>query len=594
MKFYRLVSVLMIVALLALSPGAALVSAQEPDGTPTSEVAPAEEPTQEATVTPTEGAALVATEVVTPTEEATVEPTEEATVEPTEEATVEPTEEATVEPTEEATVEPTEEVTPTEEATVEPTVAPAEGGIEAQAYSGSWTSTIAVQNMGSNPAQVAIAWYKNGASSTCYETTDATDLAPGASRYYPAPSSGTCGTSWMGSAVVSGSEPLGAVAENVGSLGQLLSEYSGSSEPSTEDIIIPQTNNTVWDPLIGISNAGNDTANVVITLLNRDGTTFTTANRTIPAQSAIQVRVKTDITSSSWQGSIKISQTGTAQPLYAVNKAERSISGRPYPVSVAYEGWKISDARDTFLVPTVLKQMKSGSTTIPNGQNATIGVVNPSASTAISATIKFLDRDGNEVVAARQVLDLPASATQYVTTRDTTGLPSGFNGSARIEATGPVIALGQPWVAATTATGYTAWAFFTPVDPDAGVTATYIPSVHKQSSGGSRSGNGWCTSIIAVNLDQAVTSTVRIDIYSDATGLSVFNQQVEIAPSGKTNWYTLQSAYDASLGTNFKGGAKITVLSGGLITALGQQTGKTYGTSSSSSDSYGFFNASHP
>ena len=544
------------------------------DPSPTEEVAPAVEPTVEATAEPssevTEEATIVATEVVTPTEEATVEPTVEATVEPTE------------------TVTPTETVAPT----VEPTATPEEGGIKAQAYSGSWTSTIAVQNMGSSAAQVAIAWYKNGAASTCYDTTDTTDLAPGASRYYAAPSGGTCGTSWMGSAVVSGNEPLAAVAENVGSVGQLLSEYSGGSAPSTEDIIIPQTNNTAWDPLIGVSNAGSDTAHVVITLLNRDGTTFTTTNRTIPAQSAIQVRVKTDITSAAWQGSVKISQTGTPQPLYAVNKAERSISGRPYPVSIAYEGWKVSDAKTAFLVPTVLKSMASA--TIPDGQNSTIGVVNPSASSAISVTIKFLDRNGNEVVAARQVLNLAANATQYVTTNGVTALPDGFNGSASVEGTGPVITLAQPWVAATTATGYTAWAVFTPVDPAAGASAVYVPSVHKQSSGGARTGNGWCTSIIAVNLDQTVSSTVRIDIYNATTGLSVFNQQVEIAPSGKTNWYTLQSGFDAALGTDFKGGAKITVLSGGLITAIGQQSGKAYGIASSSSDAFGFFNASNP
>jgi hypothetical protein len=173
-------------------------------------------------------------------------------------------------------------------------------------------------------------------------------------------------------------------------------------------------------------------------------------------------------------------------------------------------------------------------------------------------------------------------------------LPDGFNGSARIEATGPVIALGQPWVAAGTATGYTAWAVFTPVDPAAGADTVYLPSVHKQSSGGARTGNGWCTSIIAVNLDQTVTSTVRINIYNAATGLSVFSQQVAIPPKGKTNWYTLESQYDASMGSNFQGGAKITVLSGGLITALGQQTGKAYGKTSSSSDAYGFFNASKP
>jgi hypothetical protein len=72
----------------------------------------------------------------------------------------------------------------------------------------------------------------------------------------------------------------------------------------------------------------------------------------------------------------------------------------------------VSDARSTFLVPTVLKQMKSGSTTIPDGQQSTIGVVNPDATNAVSVTVKFLDRNGNEVVAARQLFNLPSNGTQ--------------------------------------------------------------------------------------------------------------------------------------------------------------------------------------
>jgi hypothetical protein len=249
-------------------------------------------PTDTPTAEPT------ATEVVEPTATEVVEPTATEVVEPTATETPVPTETPTVEPT--ATLTPTIEPTATLTPTVEPTptltptevVTPTVGGIKAQAYAGTWSSTIAVQNMGTLPAQVAIAWYKNGASSTCYDTVDTTDLAPGASRFYPAPATG-CGTSWLGSAVVSGNEPLAAVAENVGSVGQLLSEYIGGSAPSTENLIIPQSNNSVWDPLVGISNAGSDTAHVVITLLNSNGTTFTTTNRTIPPQSAIQVRVRT-------------------------------------------------------------------------------------------------------------------------------------------------------------------------------------------------------------------------------------------------------------------------------------------------------------
>jgi outer membrane biosynthesis protein TonB len=552
---------------------------------PTAAVTPTVEPTATEVVEPT------ATEVVEPTATEVVEPTATEVVEPTatETVVVEPTATETPVPSETPTVEPTATLTPTVEptATLTPTevVTPTtEGGINAQAYSGAWSSTVAVQNMGSADADINIAWYKNGASSTCYNTVDTTPLAAGASRSYAAPSSG-CGSSWVGSAVVSSNQPVAAVAENLGSLGQLLSDYLGGTAPSTEDIILPQTDNYPWDPLVGISNAGSDVAHVVLTFLNNDGTVFTTTTRTIYPQSGTQIHVRTDVTSTRWKGSIRISQTGTAQPLYAVIKSERVISGKPYPVSIAYEGWKVSDAKNNFAIPQVLKRM-SGS--LPNGQNGTIAVGNPSTTTSVNFTIKWFDGTGAEVVAARQVVsNFAPSASRFFTTRDIATLPNNFNGTAQVEATGPVIVLSMPWFAKGSVTGYTSWAVFNPVDPTTATDTVYIPSIHKQSSGGARTGTGWCTSILAANLSATQVTTINVKMYNSTTGAMAYDEDVAVAPNGKVTWYTLLSGFDADLGSNFFGGAMLTVAGGpGPIIAVAAQTGKAY----PNSDSYGFYN----
>ena len=522
---------------------------------------------------------VTSTVMVAIAQEPTVEPTEEPTVEPTEEPTVEPTEEPTVEPTEEPTVEPTEE----------PTMG-AQGDIGAQAYAGTWTTYVIVQNAGTSNADIGIDWIPNGAISPC-DTTFDTGLRPGESRRYDPSTAGTCDDNWLGSAMVaSGDAPIVAIAEHRGSLGQLLSEYSGSSEPSTEVLIIPQSNTTVWDPLFGIFNAGSSTANVTIIFLDRDGNPVGSFPDTIPPLSAVQHRAM-DLIGDGWQGSIRIEQTGTPQPLYAVNKAEREITmgGMLYPVSIAYEGWKVSDAKDNFLLPVIVKRM-SGLTGFPVGQNTTVGLINPNAG-AVDVTIRWFANDGTEYTPTT-INGLPGNGTQYLTTRDDLPqLPNQFTGYAKVGSTGgPVMVLVHTWVAIDGAVRYKSWAVHAAVDPAVATSAVYIPAFYKQSSGGVRVGAGWCTSASVVNLSETLTTTVEIEMVQANTG-TTYTRQATIPPEGKVNWYTLNASLD-SLGINFFGGAKIRVTSGpGPIIGMGVQTGGLYGDGVTvTGDAYGFYN----
>jgi hypothetical protein len=87
-------------------------------------------------------------------------------------------------------------------------------------------------------------------------------------------------------------------------------------------------------------------------------------------------------------------------------------------------------------------------------------------------------------------------------------------------------------------------------------------------------------------------------MYDSTDGSAAFTEEVDIAPNGKANWYTLNAtskyggSFDSTLGTSFFGGAKVEVVSGpGTIVVSAQQTGNAYGVgSNATSDAYGFYN----
>jgi hypothetical protein len=652
LKMKRLLITLVVISLLASST-VMVALAQTPTEQPTEQ--PAVQGTEQATEPPTEQATEQPTEQATeqPTEQATEQPTEQATEQPTEQpteqATEQPTEQATEQPTEQptevptatgtpvpptetlvpptetlvpsetptveltatltpteeitatATVTPTEEVTatvtvtPTEEITATATVTPtvgAAGGVGAQAYSGNWTSYVAVQNTGSSPADIVIDWYNNGASSSCNQTPD-TNLAPGAARRYTPPSGG-CGTSWLGSAVVAGSQPLAAVVESKGSVANLLADYTGGAQPSTEAWNFPRMNVNDYNPLmLGISNAGSSAANVLITLYDVNGVVVFTKTASIPSQSAAQFNVKNDITGgAAWNGSIKVeNDTGSNQPLYAVLKAERNSFGTQ-PVSIAFEGFKDSESATEWMAPKVSRVVKSGTTT-PAGQNATIIVTNPGASST-DVVVSFW-KSGAEVTAARQTMNLPINGSGNVNMANVTQLPSNWGGTAVVTSTNSVIVVVHTWF--NNAGYYAGWAVYKPVpNPStAGSDTAYLPSVRRQATGSTRVGEGWCTTMFATNLE-TTARTVKLQIYRGSDGALVFEQERDIAGQDRSGWNVLATTsagtptlkWDATLGSNFIGGAKFTVTTpgGGRIVALAEQTLSGRGTT----DAFAYYN----
>jgi hypothetical protein len=542
---------------------------------------PTEEPTAEPTEEPT----------VEPTEEPTAEPTEEPTAEPTEEPTAEPTEEPTAEPTEEPTEEPTAE--PTEEPTAEPTEEPtmgAQGDIGAQAYSGSWTSYVAVQSMGTTPnSPFAISWYRGGEASPC-DTTDDT-LSPGAAKLFTVP--GGCSSPFLGSAVVEASDPVAAVVTTLGSVAQLASDYVGSSTPSTGPLYLLMLSNSVYDSQIGILNAGDATANVRVSLVQLDGSTAYSETTTILAGSSVHLNPNTmypynGTPGTLWAGSVSIENIGTPQPLYAVAKAERQQGVMANPVSVAFESLTDADASNTLLAPVIIRRLSSPG--VPNGQNATVGVLNPSATATVDVTFRIFDgATGFEYTAIPATL--PPNGSAYINTRDhMADVPYSWYGSIRIEATGgTVLGQVQPWVSYSAGGNYTAWSVYNPVDPALATDTIYYPAIHKESSGGARIGSGWCTSVQVVNVHATQAATVTLNLY-DSAGTVLYTNDKSVQPGAMAYWYTLESYLDASLGTtSFFGGGRVELSSGPTNSLVGMGFGSL--SSYPNTDAYTTYNA---
>jgi LysM repeat protein len=525
---------------------------------------PTEEPTVESTVEPTEEP------TEEPTAEPTEEPTEEPTVEPTEEPTVEPTEEPTAEPTEEPTAEPTEE--PTAEPTEEPTMG-AQGGVGAQAYSGSWTSYVTVQNMGTAQASVAIDWYQNGLDTAC-DTTDGGTLQPGASKSYGVPAA--CGTTnWIGSAMVSSDEPAVAIADTLGSVGNLLSEYAGGSQPSTEPLILPMMNNVNWDPLIGVSNPNNP------------------YDMSIPPQSGRQVNVRNDITTAAWGGTIKVENNGTSEPLYAVLKAERE-QGSALPISVAFEAFReTSDARsEWFLAALSRNSTDSNAFSTTNGMNQGIIYQNPSPVNTVDVTIEFYNGDGTLRTTYNDTL--APNGVYAIGTFQVANIPASWGGTGKVTAVvqgtatpAPIFTMVQPYYRLRSRSYFTTWALYKAVPLDSGAHQVFLPAVRKGTLT-TPPGSGWRSGVYWTNLDPTNPTRVLVELV-DGSGTVCYNTTVDIAANGRGGLDSTDPTLNAYLGTNFAGAARITVEAGypDTIVATGSNGLSGY---PASSDAFGMYN----
>ncbi len=638
MKFNKFVSFLTIIGLLVISPGAALVSAQEPTGTSTTEVAPAEAPAEGATEAPTATATVAATEEVTPTEVATpteaatptevvaptevVTPTEVATpteaatptevvaptevVTPTEvvptevvtataEPTVTPTVEvtATVEPTVTPTVEPTVEVTPTE--TITPTeVAPTDesaGKIGAQAYDASQSTTVYAMNMGTGAAEIAIQYYDAAGSAV---TSDASCSG--------VPINGQCvfsgaalSSGFRGSGVIGSDQPVAAVVRIIGTSYNTLADYSGkASGEGDTSVFLPAVHRSGWRTLIGAQNMGSGTANIGITILNASGAAVASATRNnIVAGGSAYFDVWNDAEfaglGTAFSGSAVVS--GGGQPVHVAVMENNTGHGGKY----AYEGFTTADGGTTVYFPVLHKnRTSSGAGT---GWNSSTFIQNLNSANPVTVQVTWRDEVARGGGVAKQAsYTIARSSSLYLTTASEPSNRNKWAGSmvvAITSGTGPIVGVSsEVYQNGGTASKpvVSAYAEYRGVKGSATTTALYSPIAEGHYNGAANTGN-YSRSFIQ-NLSTGSAAVLRVEWINPTSGATVYALNNVSVPAG-SSFYAAPNQQPSSSGLwNFSGTFKVTSTNGVPIAGLTYDSfrGSSPGETGYPRDTTGLFN----
>jgi hypothetical protein len=225
---------------------------------------------------------------------------------------------------------------------------------------------------------------------------------------------------------------------------------------------------TAFTTSITYSNVGAASANITLTYYaENSGTAIST---TLPAlaagaSSSVFVGNVTQVNAGFKGSGVLSSDQPIVATLVQLPASTSTVKNRPLSNGFAAGATKV-------LLATTLKN-KFNSTTVFSVQNADSAPVN--------LTIKFYNAD-NPSAAAIQVTQnaVPAGSTKYFDLGTMTQIPSGFNGSATIEATGNVVATAME----LSTTGNAASAF---EGVTSGATKLYMPSALCNAFGGQNS-----------------------------------------------------------------------------------------------------------
>ncbi|MFQ3663486.1 MAG: hypothetical protein SNJ69_13965, partial [Chloroflexaceae bacterium] len=215
-----------------------------------------------------------------------------------------------------------------------------------------FSTWFAVQNAGTAAASVQVAFSPNPGAGNSF-TTPSQNIPPGASVIFDQSTQSELGNLFVGSAIVTGNQPLAVVVNQTGtgSLKQLLA-YSGFASGSN-NVILPlvQQANAGFNTGISVQNSGTTDASVTVTYgpnLVTGGVSL--ANDTVtlqPGRSAVFLKSGTD----RYVGSATVT-TGAGQEVVVVVNQASSRSG------TAYEG--INSASATGRVSLPLLMSKNG------------------------------------------------------------------------------------------------------------------------------------------------------------------------------------------------------------------------------------------
>lgn len=213
-----------------------------------------------------------------------------------------------------------------------------------------FSTWFAVQNAGTSPASVTVAFTAGGVGTNF--TTPAVTIAPGASAIFDQATQAQLGARFVGSATVTSSQPLAVVVNQVGTgnLKQLLT-YSGFSGGSSS-IALPlvQQANGGFSTGISIQNSGDVAASVTVTYgpnLVAGGAALAADTATIqPGASAVFLKSGT----ARYVGSATVTTGASNQEVVVVVNQSSANSG------TSYEGLSQTTATNRVSLPLLMSR----------------------------------------------------------------------------------------------------------------------------------------------------------------------------------------------------------------------------------------------
>lgn len=285
----------------------------------------------------------------------------------------------------------------------------------------SWTTTFAVQNVGSGTTTITVEF--RDMSGTLVDT-DTYDVPSNASVYCNQGADDELGSFFAGSAKITSAQPVVAVVNEDSTYYDTMS-YNGFTSGSTS-LYLPSILKWYfsWSTDIRMMNVGSSSTDATLQFYDLDGNLAYATTATLAPDQPWAANQHLDTTlPSSWAGSVRITTTG--QPVVAIVNEVAQDPSYGSGKSMAYSGVPAGDT--LYSLPSILKNAY--------GWFTDIRMMNTTGS-EVSVTRRYYDTAGTEIWSDTQ--PIPAYGVRAYNQLLEGALGSFFEGSVKLTATGDI------------------------------------------------------------------------------------------------------------------------------------------------------------
>lgn len=435
-------------------------------------------------------------------------------------------------------------------------------GVSAQtnAYATAFTTSITYQNIGTGTANINLTVYS---SSGTPSAIPASTLAQnGAGSYFVGSVSGL-GTTFNGSAVISADQPIAATLVQVPATASQVKNrpLSNGFSSGSDVVLIPTVLKSFanYTSKFVIQNTDSVANDFTVQFINpANGAVVHTANPTnvLPNTSVYYDAGTIAALTSTFNGSVKVTavKTGTSNPGSAVGTAlELQTNGVGAYASQAFPA---SAAATKVFMATSLCNLQ-----IPSGATTSFYAVQNAGSASANVTVTYVGTAGSTPVNVTTNPVAVAAGAKASFNPCSAGVPNNFSGSATINSTQPILAIGKVNGAGL----YTAFEGAT-----VGSAKTALPYVRWLTA----AQGGQQTFIAIQNVGTTAATNVTVKYYSGSGTLLGTHTIASIAPGAKAS-SNPTSAGVTSIGV---GGGSAVIEGTNLIVIARVQTPVTGGT----------------